>query len=258
LCASILTQVENHIAVITINRPEHLNVLTMEVAREINQTLLEMDEDNKIRVIVIRGAGNAFCAGIDVSEFLGKSSVEYRGWVSSLMNYLILVIGRMKKPVIASVQGYAIAYGAGLVAACDLAVASEDALFGVNAINVGLFCMGPAVPLSRSIGRKRCLQMLMTGELIDASTACAWGLVNQAVPRPMLEEATMKLARTLAAKSPMALQMGKQAFYGMSDLEFEKAVEYSNQVFAALCTTEDARQGVEAFLNKSAPVWKCR
>jgi len=164
----------------------------------------------------------------------------------------------MKKPVIASAHGYAVANGAGLVAASDLAIVSEDTKIGATAVNVGLFCMGPAVPLSRSLGRKRCLELLLTGDLIDAQTAERWGLVNKVVPREKLDEETMSLADRLAAKSPLALQMGKQAYYGMSDMEYDKALEYSNDLFAALCTTEDAKEGVDAFLKKRAPIWRER
>jgi enoyl-CoA hydratase/carnithine racemase len=149
-----------------------------------------------------------------------------------------------------------VANGAGLLAAADLAIISEDTQIGVTAVNVGLFCMGPAVPLSRSIGRKRCLEMLLSGEMIDARKALDWGLVNQVVPRDQLEEATMVLANKIASKSPRAVQMGKRAFYGMADLEFKKALEYSNAAFAALCVTEDAKEGVNAFLNKRQPEWK--
>ena len=127
---------------------------------------------------------------------------------------------------------------------------------GATAVNAGLFCMGPAVPLSRSIGRKRCLELIMTGDLIDAKEAERWGLVNRVVPGDRLEEETMALAEKLGAKSPLALQMGKQAFYGMSDMEYGKALEYSNEVFAALCVTDDAREGVDAFLKKRKPQWK--
>jgi enoyl-CoA hydratase/carnithine racemase len=172
------------------------------------------------------------------------------------MEQMSHVIAYMKKPVIASVHGYAVANGAGLVAACDLAIVAEGTKIGATAINVGLFCMGPAVPISRSLGKKRCLEMLLTGDMIDAEDAERWGLVNKVVPADQLEEETMALANKLAEKSPLALQMGKQSFYGMSDMEFGKALEYSNETFAALCVTEDAQEGVDAFLKKRKPVWK--
>jgi len=185
----------------------------------------------------------------------GKSLQEYRK-LSALMEGMIQVIAEMKKPVIASAHGYAVANGAGLIAACDLAVVAEGTKIGTTAINVGLFCMGPAVPLSRSLGRKRALEMLLTGDMIDAGVAEKWGLVNRVVPVDELEAETMALAAKLAKKSPLALQMGKEAFYGMSDLEYTKALAYSNEVFSALCVTEDAMEGIDAFLDKRKPEWK--
>jgi enoyl-CoA hydratase/carnithine racemase len=254
---TILVEHREHVGVITLHRPEHLNTFSTELARELNRALIELDNTQTVRVVIIKGEGKAFSVGIDISEFFGKSQREYYQWVSQMeqMNH---VISYMKKPVIASARGFAVANGAGLIAACDLAVVSEGTKIGATAINVGLFCMGPAVPISRSLGRKRCLEMLLTGDMIDAHTAERWGLVNKVVPEDELDTATMDLAEKLAAKSPLALQMGKQTFYGMSDMEFSKALEYSNEKFAALCVTEDAQEGVTAFLEKRNPHWKER
>jgi enoyl-CoA hydratase/carnithine racemase len=252
---TIVIDQEDHVGIITLNRPKQLNTFSTELGRELNQALIELDNNQEIRVVVIRGEGKAFSAGIDISEFFGKSQREYYQWVSQ-MEQMNLVIAYMKKPVIASAKGFAVANGAGLIAACDLAVVSEGIKIGATAINVGLFCMGPAVPMSRSLGRKRCLEMLLTGDMIDARTAESWGLVNKVVPEDQLDSATMALAKKLAAKSPIALQMGKQTYYGMSDMEFSKALEYSNEKFAALCITEDAKEGVNAFLEKRDSVWK--
>ncbi len=252
---SIIVERKEHVGIIILNRPDHFNTFSTELATELNQALVELDNDDTIRVAVVKGAGKAFSTGIDISEFFGKSLLEYREWVGKMeqMNH---VIGYMKKPVIASVHGYAVANGAGLMAACDLAVVAEGTKIGATAVNVGLFCMGPAVPISRSIGRKRTLEMILTGDMIDAETAERWGLVNKVVPADKLEEETMALALKLAEKSPIAVRMGKRAYYGMSDMEFGKAMEYSNEMFAELCTTEDAQEGVDAFLNKRKAVWK--
>jgi enoyl-CoA hydratase/carnithine racemase len=252
---TVIVDQQNHIGTITLNRPDQLNTFSSEMARELNRGLVELDNEKQVRVVVVKGAGRAFSTGIDVSEFFGKSLKEYREWVG-LMEQMNHVIAYMKKPVIASVHGYAVANGAGLIAACDLAIVAEGTKIGTTAINVGLFCMGPAVPLSRSLGRKRCLEMLLTGDMIDAQDAERWGLVNKVVPADQLDEATMALAAKLAEKSPLALQMGKQSFYRMSDMEFGKALEYVNETFAALCVTDDAQEGVDAFLNKRKPVWK--
>jgi len=252
---TIIVEQKGHVGVITLNRPQAMNTFSSEMGRELNQALIQSDNDNGIRVVVVKGAGKAFSVGIDISEFFGKSQREYREWVG-IMEQMNHVITCMKKPVIASVHGFAVANGAGLVAVCDLAVVAEGTKIGATAINVGLFCMGPAVPLSRSLGRKRCMEMLLTGDMVSAEDAERWGLVNKVVPLDQLEEATMALANKLAEKSPLALQMGKQAFYGMSDMEFGKALEYSNEAFAALCMTEDATEGINAFLEKRKPDWK--
>ncbi len=253
--STVIVEHENHVGIITLNRPEQFNTFSSEMATELNQALIQLDNETKVRVVVVKGAGKAFSTGIDVAEFFGKSLKEYRAWVG-LMEQMSNVIAYMKKPVIASAHGYAVANGAGLIASCDLAIVAEGTKIGTTAINVGLFCMGPAVPLSRSLGRKRCLEMLLTGDMIDAEDAERWGLVNKVVPVDQLEKETMALANKLAEKSPLALQMGKQSFYGMSDMEFGKALEYSNETFAALCVTEDAQEGVDAFLKKRKPVWK--
>ena len=254
---TILVNQENHIGIITLNRPDELNTFSTEMAIELNQALTQLDNDINVRVIIIKGAGKAFCAGIDLSEFSGKSHLEYKDWVG-LMEKMASVISNMKKPVIASAHGFAVANGAGVIAASDLAIITEGTKIGTTAISVGLFCMGPAIPLSRSLGRKRALEMLLTGDMIKSDDAEKWGLVNKVVPADQLEKATMSLANKLAQKSPLALQMGKQAFYQTADMEFDKALEYSNEMFASLCVTEDAKEGIDAFLNKRKPSWKVK
>jgi enoyl-CoA hydratase/carnithine racemase len=252
---SIIVERKERVGIITLNRPQQFNTFNTALADELCKALLELEMDTAVLVIVIRGAGKAFCAGIDLSEYPGKTLQGYREWIGR-MEQVIHVIASMKKPAIASAHGFAVANGAGLIAACDLAIVAEGTKIGATAINVGLFCMGPAVPMSRSLSRKRCLEMVMTGDMIEAREAERWGMVNKVVPPEKLEEETMALANKLAGKSPLALQMGKEAFYGMSDLEYGKALAYSNEVFAALCMTEDAKEGVDAFLHKRKPQWK--
>jgi len=252
---TVIVEKENHIGIITLDRPEQLNTFTTTLAGELDQSLVDMDQDKEIRVIIIKGNGRAFCAGIDVSVLPMKSILEYRSWIRE-METAFLTIAHMQKPVIAAAHGVAAANGAGLVVAADLAIIAEGTRIGTTAINVGLFCMGPAVPLSRSLGRKLSLEMLLTGDFIDAERAERIGLVNKVVPPDKLMDEAMNLASKLASKSPIALQMGKKAFYTMSDMEFEKALEYSNEMFAELCTTEDAIEGVRAFREKREPVWK--
>lgn len=255
--ASILVDKQDHIGLVTLNRPDDLNTFTVPFAQELNGALRQMDEDPEVRVAVVRAAGKHFSTGISLAEFKDKTHKEYRELIK-LMDEHNHTIASMNKPVIASVQGYALANGAGLVFACDLAVASEDAKFGTTAINVGLICLGPAVPLSRSLGRKKTLEMVLTGDMISAAEAERLGLVNKVVPRGQLEEATMELAGKLAAKSPLAVQIGKTGIYGMQDLPYHQALDYLGELFAALCSTEDAKEGVRAFKEKRKPAWQER
>jgi enoyl-CoA hydratase/carnithine racemase len=254
---TIISERQNYIGIITLNRPEKLNTFTTTLAKELNQALADMDQDREIRAVIIRGNGRVFSAGIDVSVMPLKSILEYRAWIQD-MEGMSLTIAHMVKPVIVAAHGVAAANGAGLLAAADLAVVAEGTRIATSAINVGLFCMGPAVPLSRSLGRKLALEMLLTGDFIDAERAERIGLVNKVVPQEKLMEEAIHLANKLASKSPIALQMGKQTFYTMSDMEFAKALEYSNEMFCELCMTEDAIEGVNAFKQKREPVWKLR
>jgi len=254
---TIIVEKGNHVGIITLNRPDQLNTFNATLAAELDKALLTMDQDKEIRVIIIKGNGRAFSAGIDVSVLPMKNVLEYRQWIRD-MEKSFLTIAHMLKPVIVAAHGVAAANGAGLVTAADLAIVAEGTRIGTTAINVGLFCMGPAVPLSRSLGRKLALEMLLTGDFIDAERAERIGLVNKVVPQDKLLDETMNLATKLASKSPIALQMGKQAFYTMSDMEFDKAMEYSDEMFAELCTIDDALEGVNAFKEKREPVWKLR
>ncbi len=252
---AILVETADGIGTITLNRPEQMNTFSTPLARELNQALLTLDDDTQIQVIVVAGTGRAFCAGIDLSEYAGKTHGEYRRWVTR-MEQMVLTIANMKKPVIASARGFAVANGAGIVLAADLAIIADNTRFAVPAVNIGLFCMGPAVPLTRTVPRKRAMELLLLGDLISAPQALEWGLVNQVVPDDQLETATAEMAAKLAAKSPVAVQMGKQAIHRMTDMPLPEALVYSNEMFASLCITEDAREGVDAFLNKRQAVWK--
>jgi len=251
---TIILEQKGHTGIITLNRPDKLNTFSTQLATELNEALRTLDGEKEIRVIIIKGAGRAFCAGIDLNEMAGKGILELRNWIRKMDEHNI-TIARMKKPVIACVHGAAVANGCGLAAACDLTVASEDARFGTTAINVGLFCFGPSAPFSRCVGKKRSLELLFTGDIIDARKAEHIGLVNRVVPRDKLEDAAAELAEKLAKKSPVALQMAKSSFYTMSDMGYEEALTYLGEAFTTLCGTEDAREGVDAFLSKREPVW---
>ena len=248
---------DDYVAVVTLNRPKEFNTFNSPLAKELERALKELDENPKVRVVIIKGAGKAFSAGIDVKEFFGKTAFEYRAWIERMETPLISV-SRMSKPVIAQVHGVAAANGAGLVAAADLAIAADDARLGLTAINVGLNCIGPVIPVSRSVGRKRALELLLFGELIPAEKALDMGLVNRVVPSADLESEARKWAAKLAKKSPVAVQLSKKAFYAAGDMDYHKQFEYMNEAFARLCTAEDAEEGLKAFLDKREPVWKER
>ncbi len=252
---SILVEKKDLIGIITLNRPEQNNTFNVSLATELNDALMEMDEDKDIRVVVIRANGRNFSTGVALEEFKNKTHKEYREFLT-LMDKHNHTIANMKKPVIASTHGYALANGAGLVFASDLAVASENTKFGTTAINLGLICLGPAVPLVRTIGRKRALEMILTGEIISARKAEEYGLVNEVVPLDKLDEATFELASTLASKSPLALQIGKTGVYKLQDVPYHQGADYMTELFASLASTEDANEGVRAFMEKRKPLWK--
>ena len=248
---------QDHIGSIILNRPQNFNTFNTALALELDQALKALDADPEVRVIILKGAGKNFCAGIDVSELSGKTAMEYRAWIQRMEGPLI-TISRMAKPVIAQVQGVAAANGAGLVAAADLAIAADNATLGLTAINVGLNCVGPVIPVSRSVGRKMALEMLLYGNLISAQEALGRGLINRVVPAADLENEALEWARVLAQKSPIAVQIAKRGFYEAEDMGYEKAFDHMNEVFARLCTTQDAHEGVCAFMEKRQPVWTKR
>lgn len=251
----VLAEKKDMIGIITLNRAEEMNTFNVPFARALNDALLDMDKDDDARVIVIRAAGKHFSTGISLPEFQGKSPGELREFLN-LMDEFYHTLPRMKKPVIASVKGAAVANGAGLVFACDLAVAAENARFGTTAINVGLICLGPAVPLARHVGRKKALEMVLTGDIISAAEALQLGLINKVVPPDDLESETLKLAAKIAQKSPLAVQTGKTGIYAMSEIPYHQAVDYMDELFASLSGTDDAMEGINAFLEKRTPIWK--
>jgi len=254
---SILVRKTDKIGIITLNRPEFNNTFNISLATELNDALFALEADSGVNVIIINANGKNFCTGIDVNYLEDKTNLQYLKWVE-LMEKMNITIATIGKPVIASVHKIAVANGIGLVAACDLAIAADNARFGATAINVGLFCMGPAVPLLKSLGRKKTLELILTGDLIDAEEALRIGLVNKVVASENLEDETMKFASKLAEKSPLAMQLGKKSFYKMEDLAYEAALDLTNNHFASLCTSEDAHEGVNAFLNKRKPNWKMK
>ncbi|MDI7260889.1 MAG: enoyl-CoA hydratase-related protein [Thermodesulfobacteriota bacterium] len=252
---TILIEKKNQVGIITLNRPQKFNTFSTQMAEELNATLRQLDEDTEVRVVIIKGAGKAFSTGIDVSEFHEKTPSEYQKWMA-LMDQMHFTIASMGKPVIAMVHGYAVANGAGLIAAADFAIVAEGTQIGTTAINVGLLCTGPIIPMSYSLGKKKTLEILLSGDMIDAKEAERLGLVNKVVPAENLEEETFAFAKKLINKSPIAIQMGKEFYYQMIDMPFRQRFALNSEVMARLCTTEDALEGVNAFIEKRQPVWK--
>jgi enoyl-CoA hydratase/carnithine racemase len=248
---------DRFVGTITLNRPDHLNTFSSRLAEELFLALQALDDNSKVRVIRLKGAGKAFCAGIDITELGGKSTHEYRAWIEHMERPLVFV-SKMKKPVIAQVHGVAAANGAGLVAAADLAIAADNCRIGLTAINVGLNCVGPVLPVARSVGRKKALELLFFGELIKAPQALEMGLVNRVVPKDDLDNEGLSWAENLASKSPVALQIAKQAFYASSDMTYTQQFDFMNEAFARLCSTHDAGEGVAAFFEKRPPKWQGR
>ena len=246
---------ENHVATLTLNRPESMNTFSSQMAAELNQALIDLDLNPSVRVILLKGSGRAFCAGIDVTELAGKTAIEYREWIEKMEQPLV-TISKLKKPVIAQLHGVAAANGMGLIAAADLVIAEEDARMGLTAINVGLNCIGPIIPVSRCVGRKKALELLLYGNLIKTPEALSLGLINKIVPKDELESQALKWAIELAQKSPIAVQIAKTAFYHSEDMNYEEQFAYMNEAFARLCTTDDAKEGVNAFFEKRPPVWQ--
>jgi len=252
---TILIEKRDKIGILTLNRPQKFNTFNTRLAEELNAALCQLDEDNEVRVVIIKGAGKVFSTGIDVSEFHGKTLSEYHRWLTP-MDQMHLTIASMGKPVIAMVHGYAVANGAGLMAAADFAVVAEGTQIGTTAINVGLLCTGPIIPMSYGLGKKKTLEMLLSGDMIDAREAERLGLVNKVVPAAKLEEETFAFAQKLIAKSPVAIEIGKKFYYQMIDMPFRQRFVLNSEIMARLSTTEDAQEGVKAFIEKRKPVWK--
>src|SRR6202047_3685049 len=243
---------------LTLNRPEARNALSIGLMNALVEALGRAAEDPEARVVVIAGAGPAFCAGHDLRELREDPRRGTYEHIFALCSELMLAIVRLPRPVIAEVHGVATAAGCQLVATCDLALAAEDARFATPGVNIGLFCSTPMVALTRAVGRKAAMQMLLTGELGDASAAQSLGLVNRGVPRPELREAVDGLARQIAGKSALTVKIGKEAFSGQAELDLAAAYRYAAEVMTTNMLARDAGEGIDAFLAKRAPVWHDR
>jgi enoyl-CoA hydratase/carnithine racemase len=252
---AILVGKKDQIGIITLNRPQKFNTFNSRMAEELNTALCQLDEEAEVRVVIVKGSGKVFSTGIDVGEFHGKTPSEYHKWLT-LMDQMHFTIASMGKPVIAMVHGYAVANGAGLMAASDFAIVAEGTQIGTTAINVGLLCTGPIIPMSYGLGKKKALEMLLSGDMIDAKEAERLGLVNKVVPAEKLEEETLAFAKKFIAKSPLTIRTGKEFYYQMIDMPFRQRLALNREVMTRLCTTEDALEGINAFIEKRQPIWK--
>lgn len=243
------------VATLTLNRPEARNSLNGPHMRDIIAGLRELDVDDEVRVIIIKGAGRGFCAGADIGQFLGKKIYEAREHLKGVAD-VIETIAKVGKPVVAQVHGFALAGGCGLAAACDITYAAEDAVFGTPEINIGLWPHTVMAPIFRVIGRKKGLEMMFLGERIDAKEAERSGLVTRAVPADLLETTVGEMAGKIATKSPAALRIGKEAFYTMADMEYFKSLRYLREMITLHTMTEDGQEGPRSFAEKRAPRWK--
>ena len=240
---------------VTLNRPDKRNALSLELMREVTEVLRELGRDSGVRAIVIEGAGPAFSGGHDLGEMVGRDLAFYQE-IFDVCTEMMEAVHKVPQPVIARVHGIATAAGCQLVATCDLAVASEDARFGTSGVKTGLFCTTPGVAVARTVGRKQALEMLLTGELIDAKTALSWGLVNRVVPADALDDAVNEFVEAIARLSPLAIAVGKEAFYGQIELDEHRAYDLAKTVMTMNSLAEDAQEGFCAFLEKRPATWK--
>lgn len=243
------------VVTLTLNRPQAFNALSEELIDALHGAAERLGADEALRAVVIAGAGKAFCAGHDLRQMRATPSQAYYDDLFARCSAMMLALHRLPVPVIARVHGIATAAGAQLVASCDLAIAADDTRYAAPGVNIGLFCSTPMVALSRNLSRKHALQMLLTGDLIDAATALRFGLVNELVPIADLETRTLELARQIAAKSPLTLGIGKQAFYKQAELPLDQAYAYARDVMVLNLEALDAQEGINAFIDKRTPVW---
>jgi enoyl-CoA hydratase/carnithine racemase len=251
----LLRRDESSVAILTLNRPRQYNAMSAALLDALTRELDAIGSDPSIRVVMITGAGSAFCSGHDLKEMRALGARENVETLFFACSTMMQRVTQLPQPVIAVVNGLATAAGCQLVAQCDLAVAADNARFAASGINLGLFCSTPAVPLSRNVSRKRAAEMLFTGEFIDAATALEWGLVNRVAPPDRLLESAHQLADTLKAKPREALALGKALFYRQLEMNLGGAYDDASRTIAANMDADIAREGVDAFFAKRSPRW---
>jgi enoyl-CoA hydratase/carnithine racemase len=253
----IVREREGSLAVITLNRPERRNALSLDLMLELIDCLESIAAEKEVRAVILGAAGKVFSSGHDLNELVNGNIAEYRR-LFDVCTQLMAKIQAIPQPVIAQVQGIATAAGCQLVATCDLAVASSEATFATPGVKNGLFCSTPMVALTRAVGRKRAMEMLLTGRLVDANAAAEWGLVNRVVPAAGLEAETRKLACQIAEASGFTIALGKQAYYAQIELDQPRAYAYAKEVMSMNAAAHDAQEGITAFLEKRPACWQGR
>ena len=254
----VLEEQENGIVRLTLNRPKQFNSLSETMLEKLQEKIDAIAENKDARLVILQGAGNAFCAGHDLKEMIATRKESYYKSLFQQCSRMMMMLNKIPQPVIARVHGIATAAGCQLVGACDLAVASEDARFATSGINVGLFCSTPSVPVSRNIPRKQAMELLLTGEFIDANTALKWGLINRIAPGEKLDEEVQKLADAILSKSSVAIFTGKKMFYEQLEKHMEDAYDFAGEIMACNMMAEDVNEGIDAFMKKRTAVWKGR
>ncbi len=251
----VLRDDRDGVATLTLNRPQARNALSVGLMTALQETLEAIHDDRTVRAVVLTGAGPAFCAGHDLKEMRATPSRAAYEALFAQCAKLMLTLTGIRPPVIAKVQGIATAAGCQLVASCDLAYCADTARFATPGVNIGLFCSTPMVALTRAVGRKAAMEMLLLGDLIDAAEAERIGLVNRVAPADALDAVVARVAGKIAAKSPLTLAVGKEAFYRQIDLEVEAAYAYAARVMTENMMAVDAAEGIDAFIGKREPVW---
>ncbi|HEX4926776.1 MAG TPA: enoyl-CoA hydratase [Burkholderiales bacterium] len=251
--AILLREDRDSICTLTMNRPAQMNLLTSEMLSSLQQALESIEKDTSIRVVILAAAGKGFCAGHDIKEIRALEELPKIEALFAKCSRMMQTLTSLPQPVIARVQGAAAAAGCQLVAQCDLAVASEAAKFTTPGVTWGFFCSTPGVAVARNVSRKRAMEMLLTGELVDARQALEWGLVNRVVPAEDLVRETEALARKIAEKPPVTVATGKRAFYEQLELGAAKAYELASCAISASFAHDEGRQGMDAFLEKRPP-----
>jgi enoyl-CoA hydratase/carnithine racemase len=251
-----ITSPINSVCRIKLNEPKTYNALSFSTLESLIKAFKIINDDNKIKVIIIEGAGKGFCAGHNLKEVRSlKKRTKYKK-LFNLCSKLMLKVIECRKPVIAKVHGAAFAAGCQLVASCDLAISADDAIFATPGVNIGLFCSTPMVAVSRSVGRKNTMKMLLTGDPINAEHAKKIGLINDYYPISKLDNEVLKLAKKIASKSNLIVKIGKKAFYKQLEMPIEKAYNYTSKVMTENMMAQDAKEGISAFLEKRSPNWK--